>query len=324
MDYQQLLDAVMSDVQAYRGQGRVAPHIPALSRADPRRFGIALALGDGRTFTAGEGEAPFSIQSLSYVFAVSLALHHVKSALWNHVGREPAGSPVNAIVQLEMTQGKPRNPMTNAGAIVVADQLIGSRSADEAADELIAFLRERSGDDGISVDDNLAMSESQGGAFNRSLAYFISAFGNLANPPEAVLSLYFRQSSIAMSCLQLAKAALYLAYDGTDPLTGDAVTTPSRSRRINALMLTSGHYDVSGDFAFRVGLPGKSSASGAILAVIPGTGTVCVWSPGLNEFHTSLAGSIALEHLVDRTGWSVFNCVTPTHSGLTRGAPASQ
>ena len=306
MDYQQLLDAVMSDVQAYRGQGKVAAYIPALAEADSRRFGIALALGDGRTFTAGEAEAPFSIQSLSYVFTLSLALHHVKAALWNHVGREPAGSPINSIVQLELAQGKPRNPMTNAGAIVVTDQLIGRRSVDEAADELLAFLRDRCGDPSVAIDASHAMSESQAGAFNRSLAHFIGAFGNLVNDPETVLSLYFRQSSIEMSCVQLARAALYLAFDGNDPVTGDAVTTPSRARRINSLMITSGHYDVSGDFAFRVGLPGKSAANGAILTLVPGIGAVCVWSPGLNESQTSLAGTIALERLAERAGWSIF------------------
>jgi glutaminase len=311
MDYQQLLDAVMSDVQAYRGQGKVASYIPSLARQDGKRFGLALALGDGSTYTVGEAEAPFSIQSLSYVFSLSLALHRVKSALWNHVGREPSGSPINSIVQLELERGKPRNPMTSAGALVVADQLIARGSAEEAADHLINFLRERSGDESIAADENLAMSESQAGAFNRSLAYYISAFGNLVNPPEAVLSLYYRQCSVEMSCRQLARAALYLAFDGTDPLTGDAVTTPARARRINALMLTSGHYDASGDFAFRVGLPGKSAVSGAILALIPGTGAVCVWSPGLNASNISLVGSIALEHLAERSGWSIFTGTRP-------------
>ncbi|MDB5671832.1 MAG: glutaminase [Alphaproteobacteria bacterium] len=306
MDYQALLDTVLSDVQAYRGQGKVAAYIPTLARADPTRFGIALMLRDGSAYAAGDADATFSIQSLSYVFALSLVLRHVKSALWNHVGREPAGSPANSIIQLEMELGKPRNPMTSAGAIVVADQLIGRGSADEAADELIAFLRERGGDDSIGVDETLAMSESQAGALNRSLAYFIAAFGNLTNKPETALALYFRQCSVEMSCRQIARAALYLACDGTDPLSGDAVTTASQARRINALMLTSGHYDNSGDFAFRVGLPGKSSASGAILAIVPGTGAVCVWSPGLNASGTSLAGSIALERLAERAGWSIF------------------
>jgi glutaminase len=306
MDHQALLDNVLSDVQAYRGQGKVASYIPALAHVDPRKFGIALVLADGSSFVAGDADEPFSIQSLSYVFSLGLALHHVKAALWNYVGREPAGTPVNSIIQLEMEKGKPRNPLTSAGALVVCDQLIGRRGTQEAIDELLGFLRERGGDDGIAMDERIAMSESRAGAFNRSLAHFIHAFGNLANSPEEVLSLYYHQCSVAMTCRQLARAALFLAFDGMDPSTGDAVCTPSRARRINALMLTSGHYDVSGDFAFRIGLPAKSAMSGAILAVVPRTGAVCVWSPGLSEAGTSLVGAVALERLAERTGWSVF------------------
>jgi glutaminase len=306
VNYQSVLDQVLSDVQAYRGQGTIASYIPALAQVDPRKFGLALVLKDGSTFTAGDAEEPFSIQSISYVFTLALTLHHLKGALWNHVGREPSGAPVNSIVQLELAKGKPRNPLISAGAIVVCDQLIGRRSADEALEELLGFLRERCSDSSLGVDERLAMAESRAGEFNRSLAHFIAAFGNLDNPVEQVLSLYYRQCSIAMSCRQLASASLFLAFDGTDPRTGDAITTPSRSRRINALMLTSGHYDNSGDFAFRVGLPGKSAVSGGILAIIPGTGAVCVWSPGLNEAGTSLVGAVALERLAEHTGWSIF------------------
>jgi glutaminase len=306
MDHQALIEEVLGDVHAYRGQGKPASYIPSLKGADLSKFGIALALRDGTTFVAGDGDDCFSIQSISYVFSLALALHHVKGALWNHVGREPAGAAVNSIIQLELAKGKPRNPLTGPGALVVCDQLIGRRGRDEAMAELLAFLRERAADEGIKVDETIAMSESRAGAFNRSLAHFISAFGNLTNPPEDVLSLYYHQCSVSMSCRQLARAALFLAFDGIDTATGDAVCTPSRSRRVNALMLTSGHYDVSGDFAFRIGLPGKSAMSGAILAVIPGTGAVCVWSPGLTEAGTSLVGAIALERLVERTGWSVF------------------
>ncbi|HEX5181800.1 MAG TPA: glutaminase [Allosphingosinicella sp.] len=306
MDYQALLEDVIADVSAYRGQGNVAAYIPALARADPEKLGIALALEDGSAFAAGDAEEGFSIQSISYVFALSLALDHQKSALWNHVGREPSGSPVNTIFQLEMERGRPRNPLTSAGAIVVCDQLMDDDGADETLEEMLDFLRRRSGDETIAIDETLAMAESQAGVFNRGLAYFIAAFGNLQNPADEVLSLYYRICSIAMSCRQLARAALYFAFDGLDPVTGKMATIASRARRVNALMLTSGHYDNSGDFAFRVGLPGKSAVSGAILAIIPGTGALCVWSPGLNAAGTSLVGAMALERLVERTGWSLF------------------
>lgn len=305
-DLQPLVDGVLSDAEAYRGLGEVATYIPALARVNPRKMGIAIALGDGSTYCAGDADEAFSIQSISKVFTLGLALGEVKAALWNHVGREPSGSPFNSIVQLEAENGKPRNPLINPGAIVVCDQLLGRRTPDEVCEEILGFLRERCGDDTVTIDDEVASSESKSGSLNRSLAYFISAFGNLSRPPEEVLSVYFRQCAIAMSCRQLALASLYLAFDGVDPRTGDQVMIASRSRRINALMLTCGHYDNSGDFAFRIGLPGKSGVGGGILTIVPGVGSVCVWSPGLNAAGTSLAGAVMLEKLVERTGWSIF------------------
>jgi glutaminase len=306
IDYEALVKAVLSDAEAYRGHGDVAKHLPALGAVNPNKLGIAIALGDGSTYVAGDADEPFSLQSISTIFSLSLALGQVGAALWNHVGREPAGSAFNALVQLESEKGKPRNPLINAGAIVVCDQLIGRDTADEALEDILGFLRERSGDQNIGVDQNVAMSESNAGALNRSLAHFIAAFGNLQNPVEEVLSVYFRQCAIAMTCRQLARAALFLAFDGTEPVTKAEVCIPSRSRRINALMLTAGHYDNSGDFAFRIGLPGKSGSGGGILAIVPRVGAVAVWSPGLNAARTSLAGAILLEKLVERTSWSIF------------------
>lgn len=306
IDYEALVAAVFSDAEIYRGHGELAKHVPALAQADPTKLGIAIALGDGSTYVAGDADEPFSIQSIATIFTLSLTLGRVGAALWNHVGREPAGSPFNALVQLESEKGKPRNPLTNAGAIVVCDHLIGRDTPEEAINEILDFLRERSGDSTIATNESVAMSESRAGSLNRSLANFVAAFGNLQNPVEDVLSVYFHQSAIAMSCRQLARAALYLAFDGIDPVTKAEICIPSRSRRINALMLTSGHYDNSGDFAFRIGLPGKSGSGGGILAVVPKVGAVAVWSPGLNAARTSLAGAVALEKMVERTGWSIF------------------
>lgn len=305
LDYQQLLDDVLSDTEVYRGHGTTASYIPALKNVDPKKLGIALVLRDGSSFVAGDADEAFSIQSISKVFTLAMALQRVGPQLWNRVGREPSGSPFNAIVQLEEEKGKPRNPMINAGAFVITDHLIED-GEDAAFQDVLDFLRERSGDPGVDVDAGVAFSESKSGALNRSLAYFVSANGNLDNAVETVLSVYFRQCAIAMTCRQLARAALFLAFDGVDPVTGEAVIIPSRARRLNALMLTCGHYDNSGDFAFRVGLPGKSGVGGGVLAVAPGHGAICVWSPGLNAAGTSLAGAVALEKLVERTGWSVF------------------
>jgi glutaminase len=306
LDLQALVDEALAAAAPHRGLGKLATYIPALAQVDPRKMGLAIALGDGRTFAAGDADEPFSIQSISKVFTLILALGRVRASLWNHVGREPSGSPFNSIVQLEAEQGKPRNPLINSGAIVVCDQLMGRRPADEAVAEILDFLRERSGDAGIAIDDRVANSEAEAGNLNRSMAWFIRSFGNLGNPVEEVLSVYFRQCSIAMSCRQMARAGLILAFDGKDPATGEEVIIPSRSRRVNALMLTCGHYDNSGDFAYRIGLPGKSGVGGGVLAIVPRVGAICAWSPGLNQYGTSLAGSAMLERLVERTGWSIF------------------
>ncbi len=306
MDMQAIVDEALSHAETYRGHGELSDYIPALAKVDPKKLGIAVALRDGSTYVAGDADEAFSIQSISKVFTLSLALQRAGPAIWNFVGKEPSGSPFNSIVQLEAEQGKPRNPLINPGAIVICDQLIGDRNADAAVEDLLAFLRDRSGAEHIDIDEEVALSESQYGFLNRSLANFVAAFGNIQNPVEEVLSVYFRQCSISMSCRQLARAALYLACDGTDSSTGDAILLPTRARRINALMLTCGHYDNSGDFAFRIGLPGKSGVGGGILTTVPGVGTVAVWSPGLNAAGTSLAGAMALEKLVESTGWSIF------------------
>lgn len=291
----------------HRGKGKVADYIPALATVDPNRFGFALALPDGTVHTAGDVDIPFSIQSVSKVFTLALALRRLGSSLWTSVGREPSGSAFNSIVQLESENGIPRNPLINAGAIATTDRLIDGRGDKATVAEILDFLRARAGDDSIAIDAEVAASESETGARNRSLGYFMKGFGNLRHPVEEALGVYFRQCAIAMSCRQLARAGLFLAMEGRDPITGEQLIKPHRARRINAIMMLCGHYDNSGEFAFRVGLPGKSGVGGGILCIAPGQGSIAVWSPGLTEAGTSLVGAIALEHFAYAAGWSVFD-----------------
>ena len=304
------LDAVMQIVaekaEPHRGKGKVADYIPALAHIDPNRFGMAIATKDGACHRIGDADEAFSIQSISKVFTFSLALQKAGDALWERVGREPSGSAFNSIVQLERERGIPRNPLINAGAIVVTDHLIDDGDADATIETLLRVLRDHAEDQSIAIDHAVAKSESETGARNRSLAHFMASFGNLDNEVEVVLSAYFRHCALALSCAQLARAALFLAFDGKDPVTGERILTRQRCRRINAVMMSCGHYDNSGDFAFRIGLPGKSGVGGGVLAIAPGEGAVAVWSPGLNEAGTSTVGAIALEALVAETGWSVF------------------
>lgn len=303
---QDILGQVLAAIEPHRGAGKVADYIPALACVDPHKFGIAFAGADGTVHGAGDCDEPFSIQSISKVFTLALTLQRVGAKLWDKVGREPSGTSFNSIVQLERENGKPRNPLINAGAIATTDALIGDRSADAAIADLLAFLRAQARDDSIHVDEEVAASEAATGSRNRSLAWFMKTYGIIGNDVETALAGYFRQCAVAMSCRQLARAGLFLAFDGRDPVTGVEACVWHNARRINSVMMLCGHYDNSGEFAYRIGLPGKSGVGGGILVVAPGQGTVAVWSPGLNEYGTSAVGARALEVLIARTGWSVF------------------
>lgn len=302
--------AILSEIAAEMAdaphRGTPASYIPPLAAVDPRHFGMAIVLADGREFVAGDGDMPFSIQSVSKVFALTLALGLVGDQLWKRVGVEPSGTAFNSIVQLESEHGIPRNPFLNAGAIVVSDVLLGRREPREAIGEMLRFVRMLAGDDAIFVDEDVAHAEQDSGFRNIALANYMRAFGNLHQPPEHVLGVYFHHCALAMSCRQLARAGRFLMAGGRNPDTGLSVVSARRARRINALMMTCGHYDGSGEFAFRVGLPGKSGVGGGILAVAPGIASIAVWSPGLNARGNSQLGTLALERLVHRTGWSVF------------------
>ncbi|WP_434444437.1 glutaminase [Lentzea sp. E54] len=296
MELQQLVDRIAAEVTP---GGAVADYIPALARIDPHAFGLAVATLDGEVFGAGDHETPFSIQSISKAFMLALALAE-NDDVWSRVGREPSGSPFNSLVQLETEQGIPRNPFINAGAVVVTDHL-----GPGAADRLLGFLRQESGNARIGVDPEVAESELGHSDRNRALAHFMASYGNMRNPVDVVLREYVRQCSIAMSCADLARATLFLARHGVRN-DGTRLLGVSGAKRVNAVMLTCGTYDAAGQFAYRVGLPGKSGVGGGIIAVVPGRCAICVWSPALDARGNSVAGVDALDRFTTLTGWSVF------------------
>jgi len=305
-DLQPLLDEIVATVGSRTERGKTADYIPQLAHVDPNQFAIAVAGVDGRVYAAGDAATQFSVQSISKVFTLTLALGKVGDGLWSRVGREPSGSAFNSIVQLEREQGKPRNPFINAGAIAVADVLLSGHQPKEAIGEIVQFVRFLADDETISIDDQVARSEAATGFRNFALAHFMRSFGVLQHPAEHVLGVYFHHCALTMNCMQLARSGLFLAAGGRNPASGRSVVSRDRARRINALMLMCGHYDGAGDFAYRIGLPGKSGVGGGILAVAPGRASIAVWSPGLNANGNSLLGAAALEMLAQRTGWSIF------------------
>ncbi len=299
---QDLLDEIAATLGPRPDRGSVADYIPELAKIDPQQFGMAIALADGSVHVAGDADTPFSIQSVSKVFALALALGKVGDQLWRRVGREPSGQSFNSILLLEREEGIPRNPFINAGALVTTDTYLALSSPREALGHLLRFVRAAADDEGIHINHDVARSELETAHRNFALAHYLAAFDNLHNSPDKVLGTYCHQCAIDMTCRQLALAGRFLIEGAGFP----RLLSRDRRRRINALMMTCGHYDGSGDFAFRVGLPGKSGVGGGILVIAPGRASIAVWSPGLNRYGNSLLGTEAMEVFARRTGWSVF------------------
>ena len=307
MKLMDVLNEIHQEVIPLLGQGKVAEYIPALAKVDPMQFGMAITLNDGKYYGVGAYKTPFSIQSIAKVFSYTLALRAYRKDLYKRVWREPSGNPFNSLVQLEYEAGIPRNPFINAGAIVVCDSLVSHFGNDEQAlDEILTFIHQCCGDNNITFDDVVSKSEMEHGFRNIALANLMKSFDNFDNDVLKVLQSYFKHCSIVMNAQQLSRSMLYLANDGTDPISKKELINSTLAKRINSLMLTCGHYDASGDFAFKVGLPGKSGVGGGIVAVVPGKMAIAVYSPALNESGNSLVGTKALELFTAKTGLSIF------------------
>lgn len=304
LDLDDILGTINEEVRQRFGEGRVADYIPMLAEVPLDRFGMALAMLDGRVHAVGDARQRFSIQSISKVYTLTLALEAIGDALWTRVDREPSGDPYNSLIQLELEKGIPRNPFMNAGALVTADVVLSN--FDDAERTLLAFMRARSGNGEVGTDEVVAKSERESGHRNVALANFIRSYDNLHNDVQDVLDFYYLQCSLCMDCVDLARSMQYLADGGRCGSSGEQVTTAEGATRINSVMMTAGTYDAAGDFAFYVGLPAKSGVGGGIVAVVPRVMGLCVWSPGLDEKGNSLLGRYALHRFTRMTGLSVF------------------
>ncbi|WP_417820551.1 glutaminase [Terasakiella sp.] len=301
-DLQLFLDKLGTRLQKTPQKGSVADYIPELARVDPNQFALSICFNDGRQFSTGNSTTKFSIQSISKVFTLAIALGRLGDKLWQRVRKEPSGNPFNSIIQLETEHGIPRNPFINAGAIVTTDSILSGSTPKEALAEILMFVRAAASDDDIYINEAVAKSENQTGHRNYSLAHFMKSMGNIENDCDCTLGTYFHQCAIEMSCEQLARAGRFLS-GGTDK---HHMIDKQRVRSINSLMMTCGHYDGSGEFAYRVGIPGKSGVGGGILAIVPNQASIAVWSPGLDSCGNSLLGTQALEDLSTHYNWSVF------------------
>jgi glutaminase len=251
----------------------------------------------------GDADEGFSVQSITKVFSLGLALNRFGDEVWTRVGKEPSGTPFNHLSQLEAEAGVPRNPFINAGALAITDLLLDSVK-DPAA--LVCGFAGFLADETVEIDETVAASELATAHQNRAIAHLMRGKGTINHDPEAVVAAYCRQCALTMSCRQLARAMLPLAAGGFSPLVQETIFPERLTRRLNALLLTCGIYDSVGSFAYRVGLPAKSGVGGGIVAVVPGKATIAVWSPELDRFGTSVVGTVALERFSQLTNCSVL------------------
>ncbi|PTQ11079.1 glutaminase [Vibrio splendidus] len=302
---QAILAEILDEVRPLIGQGKVADYIPALARVSNQKLAIAVYTNEGEVIQAGDADEAFSVQSISKALSLTLAMVLYKpEEIWQRVGKEPSGQAFNSMIQLEMEHGIPRNPFINAGAIIVADLLQSRLSAPRH--RLLEFVRQLSGDTHIVYDKVVAASEMMHSDRNAAIAYLMRSFGNFENDVIPVLNNYFHACALKMTCVDLAKTFSYLANKGVSVQTKKEIITPVQTKQLNALLATCGLYDGAGEFAYRVGMPGKSGVGGGIIAIVPGEMTIAVWSPELDASGNSQAGTQALELLSERIGRSIF------------------
>ena len=304
MDYTQLLDSIYQSILPYAKEGKQADYIPELAKVNPDQFGMCIHTIYGEVGAVEQADTRFSIQSISKVFTLAACLSIKGDDLWTKVGKEPSGTAFNSLVQLEVEHGIPRNPFINAGAIVMADILMSHLEHPE--EDFLNFVRAIAANDTIDYNESVARSEREKGYLNAAIVNLLKYHGTIENDIEDVLHFYFMMCSIEMSCRELSQAFLVFANHRRTFDYAGFTLTPSQVKRINAIMQTCGFYDEAGEFAYLVGLPGKSGVGGGIVAIYPLQYSVAVWSPRLNSKGNSVMGIKALELLTTKTQKSIF------------------
>ena len=304
MDYLQILENIHKTILPYAKEGKQADYIPELAKVNPDQFGMCIHTIYGEIAAIEQADTRFSIQSISKVFALAMCLSIKGDDLWKRVGKEPSGTAFNSLIQLEVEKGVPRNPFINSGAIVMADILLSHLENPEA--DFLKFVRAVAGNDTIDYNRDVAISERENGYLNAAIVNLLKYHGTIENDIEEVLHFYFMMCSIEMSCRELSLAFLAFANHRRKFDYAGITLTASQVKRINAIMQTCGFYDEAGEFAYLVGLPGKSGVGGGIVAIYPLQYSVAVWSPRLNSKGNSVMGIKALELLTTETKESIF------------------
>lgn len=286
--------------------GTVASYIPELDKAKKDALGIYILDNEGNEYFSGDYETKFTIQSISKIVALMLAiLDNGEEYVFSKVGMEPTGDPFNSITKLETSrERKPYNPLINAGAIAVSSMIKG-KDARDRFERLLDFFKKISEDETLDVNYKIYCGESETGNRNRAMGYFLKGEGIIEGNVEDALDIYFKQCSIEVTAKTLAKIGLFLANNGKLS-TGEIVITPKIATIVKTLMVTCGMYDSSGEFAVRAGIPSKSGVGGGILSVVPGKMGIGVYGPSLDKKGNSIAGISLLEDLSTELNLTIF------------------
>lgn len=284
--------------------GAVASYIPELAKADGSAFGLYAWKKDGTFLDLGDTTTRFSIQSISKVINLAVALKYRGFRdVFSHVLMEPTGDAFNSILKLDMVESRPFNPMINAGAIQVMSLL----EPEFSFEDLLAFAREICLDEEIRLNEEVYRSEAETGDRNRAIAWLLKSKEVMQGDPDRITDLYFKMCSLNVTAKSLAGLGLVLACGGLNPFTGKHLIAPGYVRTIKSVMFTCGLYDESGEFGVRVGLPAKSGVGGGIVCSAPGPMGIGLYGPALDPKGNSLGGLTALEHISHRLKLHVFD-----------------
>jgi len=283
--------------------GEVADYIPELGKADKNALGIALAGKSGNIYTAGDAESRFTIQSISKVISLCVALESCGyDAVFDRVGMEPSGEAFNSIVELDLVSGKPYNPMINSGALAIVDLLLDKYTFTE----LLEISRTLCRDDGVRMDERVYTSEMENCSRNRAICWLLKSKGIIENDVDEILKLYTAMCSLSVTACSLANLGLILANDGVDAITGERYLNSSTVRVVKTIMLTCGMYDGSGQFAVEVGLPTKSGVGGGLLSIVDKVMGIGIYGPSLDKKGNCIAGGAMLKCLSSEFGLHIF------------------
>lgn len=304
---QELIQCALSYGRRFVRYGKTAGYIPELASKNPSRLGIAVCDMDGKMTTAGDCDEKFTMQSISKVMALILALEQNGfDIVFSKVGMEPTGDAFNSTVRLDhLTNNKPFNPMINAGAIAVTSTIRG-HSLEERKEACLSCARRLTGNPELGVDYEVFRSEAESGFKNRAILYLMRSNGIIEGNCEEHLELYFLLCSLICDCKDLAFFAAALANNGVSPVTGERLIQPRVVRLVRSLMVTCGMYDYSGEFAATVGMPSKSGVGGGIISCAIGRYGIATYGPALDDKGNSIGGLKVMEYLSDNMGLSMF------------------